>query len=279
MAYGYLVLAVIVAATLTSGNRLLRSTGTIVVAAGLTMIAASIVLANLDGTFAGHAAQATGSEAWTPTILNLQAGLALLAVPFLIWAAWVQWRRGTVTTPGARNGTTWFGQISRLLHWATATLMLIMIPMGLFVSVLPAASVERPMFLAAHQSLGMTVLLLVALRLVWLLVSPAPPLPAALTEWERRLARISHIGLYALILGFPLSGFLLTTAQGQGTDLFGWVLGPVFAPEIRIAKIASLLHNIVLPFVFYAVILAHVGAVLKHHFGDRRRDDVRRMLA
>ena len=135
------------------------------------------------------------------------------------------------------------------------------------------------MFLAAHQSLGMTILLLVALRLVWLLVSPAPPLPSALTEWERRLARISHIGPYALILGFPLSGYLLTTAQGQGTDLFGWVFGLVLAPDVEIARTARLLHNIVLPFVFYAVILAHVGAVLKHHFGDGRKDAVRRMLA
>lgn len=184
--------------------------------------------------------------------------------------------KGAVTTPGVLNGTMRFGQVARLLHWATATVMLIMIPIGLFVSVLPAASVERPMFLAAHQSLGLTILLLVPLRLVWLLVSPAPPLPSTLTEWERRLARVSHIGLYALILGFALSGFLLTTAQGQGTDLFGWVLGPMFAPDVQIAKIASLLHNIVLPFVFYAVILAHVGAVLKHHFADRRPDDVRR---
>jgi len=279
VAYGYLVLAVIVAATLTSANRLLRSAGTLLVATGLVMIAVSILLANFDGTFAGHAAQTTGLEAWTPTTLNLQAGLAIVAVPFLIWAAWVQWQRRAVTTPGTLNDTTGFGLISRLLHWATATLMLIMIPMGLFVSVLPAASVERPMFLATHQSLGMTILLLVALRLVWLLVSPAPPLPLALTEWERRLARISHIGLYALILGFPLSGFLLTTAQGQGTDLFGWVIGPMFAPDVQIAKAATVLHNIVLPFIFYTVILAHVGAVLKHHFGDRRRDDVRRMLA
>lgn len=279
MADGYLVLAMLVAATLTSASRLLRSAGTVLVAFGLAMIAASIILANLDGTFARHAAKTTGLRGWTPTILKLQAGLAILAVPFLIWAAWVQWQRHAVTTLGALNGTTGFGQISRLLHWSTATLMLIMIPMGLFLSVLPAASVARPMFLAAHLSLGMTILLLVAMRLIWLSVNPAPPLRVALTERERRLARVSHIGLYALILGFPLSGFLLTTAQGHGTDLFGWVLGPVIAPDVRIAQLSSLLHNIVLPFVFYTVILAHVGAVLKHHFGDRRRDDVRKMLA
>lgn len=84
VAYGYLVLALIVAATLTSANRLLRSAGTLLVAAGLVMIAVSILLANLDGTFAGHAAQTTGLEAWTPAILYLQAGLALMADPFLI---------------------------------------------------------------------------------------------------------------------------------------------------------------------------------------------------
>jgi len=278
VAYGYLVLAVIIATTLTSGNRQVRSLGTVIVAAGLAMIAVSIVLANLDGTFAGHAARSTGLEAWTPIMLNLQAAVALLTLPFLLWVAWAQWRRGAVSTPGAFNAAARFGQVSRVLHWATATLVLIMIPMGLFASILPAGSVERPMFLAAHQSLGMTVLVFGAARLVWLLVSPAPPLSPAMKAWERRLARLSHLGLYALILGFPLTGFLLSTAQGDGMDIFGLGVEPAFAPDARLGQLAEGLHNVGLPFLFYAIILAHVGAVLKHHFADNRRDDLRRMI-
>jgi cytochrome b561 len=38
------------------------------------------------------------------------------------------------------------------------------------------------------------------------------------------------------------------------------------------------LHDRILPVVLQAVILVHIGAVVKHHFLDRRRDDVRRML-
>jgi cytochrome b561 len=35
---------------------------------------------------------------------------------------------------------------------------------------------------------------------------------------------------------------------------------------------------LVLPLLFHGIICAHLGAVLKHHFVDRRVDDVRRML-
>lgn len=52
----------------------------------------------------------------------------------------------------------------------------------------------------------------------------------------------------------------------------------MFAPDLEIGRISILMRNVVLPFVFYAVILAHVGAVLKHHFGEGRKDDGRRML-
>jgi cytochrome b561 len=40
----------------------------------------------------------------------------------------------------------------------------------------------------------------------------------------------------------------------------------------------TILHDRILPLVFYGIIFAHLGAVLKHHFVDRRVGDVRRML-
>ena len=44
------------------------------------------------------------------------------------------------------------------------------------------------------------------------------------------------------------------------------------------ASTALLLHNWLLPALFYAAIALHAGAVLKHHFGDGRKYAVRRML-
>ena len=39
-----------------------------------------------------------------------------------------------------------------------------------------------------HKSIGITVLVLSVLRLIWRLITPAPPLPAHLAPWERALA-------------------------------------------------------------------------------------------
>jgi hypothetical protein len=90
VAYRYLALAVIIVMTLTKGNRLLRSMGTAIVAAGLAMIAPSIVLANFDGTFADHAIRAAGLAGWSRTMVNIHAALGFVALPVLLWHMWVQ---------------------------------------------------------------------------------------------------------------------------------------------------------------------------------------------
>jgi cytochrome b561 len=46
-----------------------------------------------------------------------------------------------------------------------------------------------------------------------------------------------------------------------------------------VASLMMVIHNAVLPFMFYAIIFAHIAAVLKHHFLDQRTADIRRMLA
>jgi hypothetical protein len=90
VAYRYLALAVIIVMTLTKGNRLLRSMGTAIVAAGLAMIAPSIVLASFDGSFAGHATRATGLAAWSPTMVNIHAAFGFVALAVLLWHLWAQ---------------------------------------------------------------------------------------------------------------------------------------------------------------------------------------------
>jgi cytochrome b561 len=273
MAAQYLVTCILLAVTLNAANRHARAAGTLLAALALFMISISIVLADFDGTFAQYAPHGLIDRS-KPIVLNLQAGLGLLATGFLLWAAWAQLGRRAVAPLPARNTRSLFGSVSRLAHWTTATLMLLLIPMGLFLSVLPATGGDRASFLAAHQTLGLIVLLVVAIRLAWLLISP-PPRHEDLPDWQRRLAVAVHCGLYALILAFPLSGFLLSAAAGDPIHVFGWTL-----PRLAVGERApwSALHDSILPLVFYAIVAMHVGAVLKHHFADRRQGDVRRML-
>jgi cytochrome b561 len=214
-----------------------------------------------------------------PLILNIQAAIATAAAVFLFWASWLQLRRHPIKAAPPLNTASTFGLLSRSAHWITATLILCLIPMGLFVSVLKVGSPDRAEFLAAHQSLGLTVLGIAGLRLFWLLLSPPPGPPAGSTPRERRLARAAHMGLYGLILAFPVSGFLMSAYGGEAVQFFGWTAPSPVAQANGAASFWMAAHDLVLPFLFYALIFAHVGAVLKHHVLDGRKDDIRRMLA
>lgn len=224
MAIGYLALAIVLAFTLNARARWLRIAGTVVAALGLAMMVLSIILADLDGTFAALPSSAPAIHRITPTILNVQAAIATLGILFLAWSAWTQARRPLATSLPLGNDETQFGSASRAFHWVTAILMFCLVPIGLFMAILPESSPDRAGFVGAHQSLGLTVLVLLIGRIGWLIMSPPPPSLSVLTEWQRLASGAVHVGLYAMLLAFPISGYLID--QGQTIDLYGWAVSP-----------------------------------------------------
>lgn len=274
----YLILAVFLAFSLNQSSRILRALGTLTAALALAMIAWSIILANLDGTFAAIPADAGIADRVKPFVLNFQAAIAAIAALFLVWATWAQGVRRVAEPLPLRNTDAAFGRVSRYAHWVIGTLILILLPMGIFTSVLSPDHPERAVFMATHQTLGLTVLLLVVLRVLWLRQTHAPPMAADLQPWQRHLAKATHLGLYGLMLGFPVTGILLTGWRGDTLDIFGWSLAGLLVPNQTLAAAMAVMHNLVLPAVFYLALFLHLGAVTKHHFGERRLRDVRRML-
>ncbi len=71
MAFGYLFLALILAVTLNHANGLVRASGALIAALSLAFIVLSIILADIDGTFAAFAARASGLGALGLTVLVL----------------------------------------------------------------------------------------------------------------------------------------------------------------------------------------------------------------
>jgi hypothetical protein len=84
--------------------------------------------------------------------------VAIAAIVFLSWAAWRQLYRPPPAGLTWRNTSSSFGRVSRAKHWATATLVLRLFPIGLFMQTLPATSPDRAEFVSAHETLGVTVL-------------------------------------------------------------------------------------------------------------------------
>ena len=277
MSIVYCLLALSIAFSLSHANRGVRAMGTLLVALCLTMIVASIVLANFDGTFTRFAVETAGLEHFKPLMLNIGAAVGAIVSVFLVWAAWRQTRRSRVVPLLFANTKSTFGFISRYAHWITATLILCLIPMGMFMSLLPPRSADRATYQFAHESLGFVVLGVAAVRLGWLVLSPPPGVLAGLRRWEARAAHAVHIGLYALIIAFPVSGLMLEASRGDKPNLWGWAL-----PRMPMVLLSfhdwALVHDWVAPCLMLAVLCLHIGAVVKHHFFGPNREGMPRML-
>jgi len=167
---------------------------------------------------------------------------------------------------------------SRWLHWLTVLLLLAIIPLGLWIGFFePADEKFKYRLYNLHESLGVLMFVLVLLRLVNRQLNPPPPLPGDMPAWMKFVAHANHIGLYALLVLMPLTGFLATNAWGFPLQVFNVL--PIPSPvgkDEALAKVLSFLHlcgaiTIVL------LILGHLAGVVHHTF-IRRDGLLRRML-
>ncbi len=169
----------------------------------------------------------------------------------------------------ARNTPERWGSVSKTLHWLIALLILALGVVGLVMGELPRTPKYFWVY-TAHKSLGITVLSLVALRLLWRLYAGAPrPVPGTPT-WQERIATVTHWLLYGLMFAIPLSGWLYDSASGlRPFKLFGLVEMPkLVAPDEQAAQVAHAFHE----WGFWALILlvlAHAGAAFYHHLHQR----------
>jgi cytochrome b561 len=167
-----------------------------------------------------------------------------------------------------RNDADAWGAPAKLLHWAMAALILAQIVLGIMAVSWRLSPTKLNLFFW-HKSTGMLLLALLALRVVWRLANRAPALPAGLPAWERTAAQASHASLYLLMTALPVSGWIVNAATNIPLRIFGLVpLPAIVAPDKAVADIATWVHRGL--FVVLALVLvAHVGAALRHHFVKR----------
>jgi cytochrome b561 len=84
-----------------------------------------------------------------------------------------------------------------------------------------APEADRAAAMAPHFSIGVTILVLVLLRLAWRLIHPPPPLAAHLATWERVLAKTTHTLFYVILIVMPLAGWLAMSSFGSGVEVWG----------------------------------------------------------
>ena len=173
-----------------------------------------------------------------------------------------------------RNTTRAWGTLSKSLHWTIVLLILCQPLLAMYADSLSGPAKIAP--LALHKSLGITVLALAIIRLVWRWLNPVPS-TGHLATWERALARLSHVALYALIFAMPLTGWMMSSARNFPVSWFNLAQLPdLVRPGRGTYELMHDLHGALFA-ALACVALLHIAGALKHHFIDRN-DVLRRML-
>ena len=185
-----------------------------------------------------------------------------------------------------RNTVSRYGAVTMTLHWVTALLIVAMIVLGLVMVDLDFGSgtwlgMSAFELYQLHKSIGFTVAAVTLGRLIWRFANPVPPLPDNLKWWERSLAKVTHVLLYALLLILPITGWLMVSTSvfrdAIPTVYFGWFEIPHIAPMSQTAEEWLKEIHETLAFALIGVLALHIAGAIKHHFV--LRDDVlRRML-
>ena len=154
------------------------------------------------------------------------------------------------------------------LHWLIALLIFAAFPLGLYMHDLPLSPHKIRLY-NYHKWIGVTVMMFAVIRLVWLATHRAPALPEHMAKWERGAARITHYALYVLIIVVPVSGWLLSSAKGFQTVWFGVLPLPDLVGKNK--ELGDTLHEVheTLNYLMLGIVVAHIGAALKHHFIER----------
>lgn len=161
-----------------------------------------------------------------------------------------------------------YGTVSVLLHWVVALLVFGLFALGLYMTGLGYMHPWRKLAPLTHKGFGVVLFVLVALRAVWRLANTKPDLPP-MPAWERSAAVFVHGVFYPLLFIVPLSGYLISTADGRGLEVFGWFDIPAtFTGFERQEDTMGVVH-FYLALATVSLAGVHALAALKHHFIDR----------
>ena len=162
------------------------------------------------------------------------------------------------------------------LHWLMALLIFGLLALGFYMADLPL-SPEKLQYFSWHKWAGVTVFLLVWLRLASRVTHRPPAYPLSMNGLQQLLAHAGHLALYVLMLLIPVSGWLMSSAKGVQTVWFGVLpLPDLLGRDKELGKQLAELHS-ALNIGLLVLIGIHAGAALLHHL-VLKDDILRRML-
>lgn len=159
---------------------------------------------------------------------------------------------------------------SIILHWLMLLLLVAVYAAIEFRELFPKGSELREALKMWHFMLGLSVLglvwLRVAARLLWATPQASPDEPT----WRQVMARTTHLALYAFMIGMPIAGWLILSAEGEAIPFFGFELPALVGENEQLAERTEEIHELG-GTIGYWLIGIHAAASLFHHYVLRDR--------
>lgn len=169
-----------------------------------------------------------------------------------------------------------YSKLSITLHWLMALLMAAVYAVIELREIFPKGSDPREAMKALHFMLGLSVLLLLAIRIYARSIGGTPAIHPALTPAQLLASKLGHLALYALMLILPVLGWFMLSAAGKPIPFFGLELPALISENKDLAKQLKEIHETIGTLGYY-LIAGHVAAALYHHH-IRKDNTLTRML-
>lgn len=170
-----------------------------------------------------------------------------------------------------KNSSDSYGVVAKLLHLTVAIIVFGLFGLGFWMVDLDYYDDWYMTAPFIHRSIGILFAGLLAFRLFWVSINKKPKPVSNHKAWEIKSAHFAHIFLYAFMVVLVSSGYLISTADGQGISVFNWFEVPAPTSLLKLldmnnlADIAGFVHKYI-AYALMALVALHALASLKHHF-------------
>lgn len=169
-----------------------------------------------------------------------------------------------------------YGSAQIALHWLMLLLLVAVYACIELRELYPRGSEIRNALKTWHFMLGLTIFVLVWVRLVVRAFGLVPPISPRPALWQLRVAHGAEFAIYAFMIAMPLLGWMILSGEGEPVPFFGLEFPALIAPNKELAKRLEDIHGTV-GNIGYFLIGLHAAAALAHHY-IRRDDTLLRML-
>ncbi len=167
-----------------------------------------------------------------------------------------------------KNTDDRYGTVSIGLHWIMVCLLVAVYACIELREFYPKGSETREALKTWHFMLGLLVFVLVWLRLTVRLSQSIPHITPEPLAWQKLGAKIVHVAFYGMMIGMPLAGWLILSAEGKSIPFFGLSLPALITENKDIAEVIEEIHETVGTLGYFLIGL-HAASALTHHYFKR----------